>query len=110
MVRGGCVHGPGGVHGPGCAWSGGCMVGGVPGEDTPPPTATAADGTHPTGMHSCIGIFRRSVGWHLNFLQGFSFRGANAISKWTRSKKGAFNVRVALNQKKLPVTLSYLII
>ena len=27
-----------------------------PGADTPPPgeTATAADGTHPTGMHSCL--------------------------------------------------------
>ena len=48
------------VHGPG--W---CMVlGGVPGpgglvfqhaltQTTPGETATAADGTHPTGMHSC---------------------------------------------------------
>ena len=30
--------------------------GGVPGGDHPP-TATAAGGTHPTGMHSCIKIF-----------------------------------------------------
>ena len=48
----------GGVHGRGAAWSGGgawslggwCMVPGVPGGDPP---ATAAGGTHPTGMHSC---------------------------------------------------------
>ena len=82
LVRG-VVHGPGGVvHGPGgmvsggvpgpggCAWSwvGGCLVlgGGVPGPgwqgawssggclvENPPETATAAGGTHPTGMHSC---------------------------------------------------------
>ena len=52
-----------GVHGGGCTWQGGmcgrgvCMAGGgmfgwegacVAGE-----TATAADGTHPTGMFSC---------------------------------------------------------
>ena len=39
MVQG--VHAPGGVHDPG---------GGLPGGD--PSTATAAGGTHPTGMHS----------------------------------------------------------
>ena len=77
------VHGPGGVHGPrgqGCGvcmvtggacslvggcwdWSRGvCMVrGGVhspggSGGDLPP-TATAAGGTHPTGMHSCFQYF-----------------------------------------------------
>ena len=46
-----------GVHGRGCAWQGGtCKAGGmhsrgvcVAGE-----TPTAADGTHPTGMHSCL--------------------------------------------------------
>ena len=43
--------------GGGGAWSGGCLLrrGGpprVPGGD-PPGTATAAGGTHPTGMHSC---------------------------------------------------------
>ena len=43
MVLGGCVHGPR-VHGPG----------GVPGRD--PPMATAAGGTHPTGMHSCCAL------------------------------------------------------
>ena len=81
MVLRGWVHGPDGVHGargvcvhgPGAggAWSwgcvhglGGCMVwgvhgpGGVHGGDTP--TATAAGGTHPTGMHSCfICLFER---------------------------------------------------
>ena len=30
---------------------GGCLV------ETPPPTATAAGGTHPTGMHSCWVLF-----------------------------------------------------
>ena len=51
---GGCVHGPGGVHAPrGDPWSGGLHVpGGVPGGD--PTTATAANGTHLTGMHSCL--------------------------------------------------------
>ena len=44
-------------------WGGGCLLSGggssrgvcsrgVPGGD-PPGTATAAGGTHPTGMHSC---------------------------------------------------------
>ena len=41
---------------PGGAWSGGWVPGpggvGVPGGD-PPGMATAAGGTHPTGMHSC---------------------------------------------------------
>ena len=32
---------------------GGLVLGGVPGGD-PPGTATAAGGTHPTGMHSCF--------------------------------------------------------
>ena len=34
----------GGMHGRGHVWQGGCMAGEM---------ATAADGTHPTGMHSC---------------------------------------------------------
>ena len=33
-----------------------CLVPGVPGGDPPPRTATAAGGTHPTGMHSCCKI------------------------------------------------------
>ena len=48
-----------------CEWSGECMVRGVPGpgglvsqhalRQTPlEGTATAVDGTHPTGMHSCL--------------------------------------------------------
>ena len=46
------------VHGGGGCWSGGAWSqeesgpGGVHFGD-PPGTATAADGTHPTGMHSC---------------------------------------------------------
>ena len=53
MAGGVCVAGEGhgrgygGMHGRGCALQGGeaCMAG---------ETATAADGTHPTGMHSCF--------------------------------------------------------
>ena len=52
----------GGVPGPGGAWSRGCIIlGGLVSQhalrQTPPPpgeTTTAADGTHPTGMHSCF--------------------------------------------------------
>ena len=65
LFTGGGV-GPGGGPGPGGrgAWSQGGLVWGgsgpgavpaprgVPGGD-PPPMATAAGGTHPTGMHSC---------------------------------------------------------
>ena len=55
----GGVPGPGGVCCRGYAPGGGCLVhGGVPGPGggvcgDPPVTATAAGGTHPTGMHSC---------------------------------------------------------
>ena len=59
------MPGPGGMSGQGGIWSRGVPArGGVPalggsgpGEglvETPPPTATAAGGTHPTGMHSCF--------------------------------------------------------
>ena len=42
----GCVGGHGrGVHDRGYAWQGACVGG---------ETAIAADGTHPTGMHSCF--------------------------------------------------------
>ena len=34
--------------GGGCAWQGACVAG---------QTATAARGTHPTGMHSCLSFF-----------------------------------------------------
>ena len=71
-----CVPGLGGVPGPGggclvpgmcawsggvcawsggvCAWSGGCVPGPGGACLRPPRTATAAGGTHPTGMHSCF--------------------------------------------------------
>ena len=55
VLGGGCL-----VLGGGClVLGGGCLVlGGVPGPggclvETPPGTATAEGGTHPTGMHSC---------------------------------------------------------
>ena len=46
------VPAPGGVCSQGVPSLGGSGPGGVPGGD--PPTVTAAGGTHPTGMHSCI--------------------------------------------------------
>ena len=46
------VPAPGGVCSQGVPALGGSGPGGVPGGD--PPTVTAAGGTHPTGMHSCI--------------------------------------------------------
>ena len=52
------MHGEGGMRGRrwvcmarGACMVGGCVMGGMAGE-----TATAADGTHPTGMHSCFYI------------------------------------------------------
>ena len=51
----------------GCLVSGGCLVGGmrclVPGgaNGGDPRTATAAGGTHPTGMHSCLLSFHRTT-------------------------------------------------
>ena len=51
LARGECVGPePGGRLG---VWPEGCLG---PLRQTPPPlqTATAADGTHPTGMHSCF--------------------------------------------------------
>ena len=42
----------GGAWSRGGAWSGGLVLGGCLVET--PPTATAAGGTHPTGMHSCL--------------------------------------------------------
>ena len=57
--KGGCL-----LQGGACSWgvwSGGCLLRGwswgVPGGD-PPGTATAAGGTHPTGIHSCCILFQ----------------------------------------------------
>ena len=46
---GGCAW-QGGMHGGGNAWQGACVAGEM---------ATAVDGTHPTGMHSCPTISSR---------------------------------------------------
>ena len=51
------MHGRGYMYGRVCVWQVGMHVGGgvcMAGE-----TATAAGGTHPTGMHSCINTMRR---------------------------------------------------
>ena len=47
VCSGGCVCSWGGVSAPGDVCSGGCLV-------EIPPMDTAAAGTHPTGMHSCL--------------------------------------------------------
>ena len=46
----------------GCLLRGGAAPGGegVPGREPPPGMATAAGGTHPTGMHSCSLFWFRS--------------------------------------------------
>ena len=54
----GAMHGEGGVNGKGGGMHGEggmhvCRGAGVAGE-----TATAVDGTHPTGMHSCVTNFK----------------------------------------------------
>ena len=60
VCSGGCLVWGVSAPGRGDAWSGGvpgaregCSQGGVPCGD-PPGTATAAGGTHPTVMHSCL--------------------------------------------------------
>ena len=68
--QGACVAGGGGMHGRGCAWQGAHVAGGmhgrghawqgrmrVEGACMTGETATAVDGTHPTGMHSCFAFF-----------------------------------------------------
>ena len=52
------MHGSGGcAWSRGSAWFRGCVTGpGGPGGE-PPEMATAAGGTHPTGMHSCFAKF-----------------------------------------------------
>ena len=52
------VRGPGGCMVPGgymVPWGWWCLV---QGGAWSPPTATAAGGTHPTGMHSCYSLVR----------------------------------------------------
>ena len=51
--QGACVVG--GIHGRGYAWQGVCVAGGHAwwGVCMAGDTATAVDGTYPTGMHSC---------------------------------------------------------
>ena len=52
---GGCLLGEWGVSAArGCLLQGVCVCVCV---ETPPVTATAAGGTHPTGMHSCLEMF-----------------------------------------------------
>ena len=61
LSTGRAVHGGGrGMCGRGCAWQGACVAGGVHdwgicgrGACMAGETTTAADDTHPTGMHSC---------------------------------------------------------
>ena len=56
--RGVCVAGGGAcMAGGGCAWQGACVTGGMHGRRE----ATAADGTHPGGMHSCSNL--QSLGY-----------------------------------------------
>ena len=53
------VHGRGVCGGARHAWQGACMAGGMcdKGACVAKETATAADGTHPTEMHSCLASF-----------------------------------------------------
>ena len=51
------VHSPWGVHSPGGHGPGGLVSQHALRQTPPGEMATAADGTHPTGMHSCI-IFK----------------------------------------------------
>ena len=58
----------GGMHGRGhewhgYAWQGLCMAGGMHGRGAcmPGEMATAADGRHPTGMHSCLTLYSLST-------------------------------------------------
>ena len=86
----GCVPGLGVclVQGSTWSWGGAWSQGGVPGRggfvpgpggvllETPPKTATAAGGTHPTGMHSCPCLCLFSVRLciiHLNGLLSIIF-------------------------------------
>ena len=52
----GGVPGPRGVPGLGVAWFGEVGIPACTEADPPGETATAVDGTHPTGMHSCFAL------------------------------------------------------
>ena len=56
------------------------VLGGIhPSGQTPPQqTATAADGTHPTGMHSCLVMFHIHLSVSNDIRKGFK-RGSNQI-------------------------------
>ena len=56
----GGVPAPGGVWSWGVSGPGGVPAPGGPGGEPLPPTATAAGGTHPTGMHSYFGYRQTS--------------------------------------------------
>ena len=60
----GDVHGRRGMHGRGHAWQGGMRGRGCAWQEE---MATAADGTHPTGMHSCLkSVLSRSRCWSMS--------------------------------------------
>ena len=61
MHGGGGVYVAGGMCGRGHAWQGACVAGGMHGRGAcvAGETTTAADGTHPTGMHSCLYLFQK---------------------------------------------------
>ena len=53
----------------------------------PPPAATAVDGTHPTGMHSCSSDFFKNIFWeksrlnlNINSVNIFKYQGQNLQS------------------------------
>ena len=64
-MHGGGAHVMGGMHGRGVCGRGACMAGGMHGGGAcmAGDTATAVDGTHPTGMHSCF-IFQKKI-WNI---------------------------------------------
>ena len=71
--------------------------GDVPGGD-PPPAATAAGGTHPTGMHSCFILFSDIIIFSSLCSGNITFK-LNSISK---IEKGSYKILIQLffNTKK----------
>ena len=70
MVGGVCLFQGGGMHG----WVGGCLAGEM---------ATAADGTHPTAMHSCLSCSYKSTDAYALFPTISIFPGK---AVWTKKK------------------------